>query len=112
VTVFQKIIDRELPAQIVLETDQALAFRDVDPVAPIHVLVVPKRAIRGISSATDGDEALLGHLLTVARRVAVQEGLVPGGFRLVINDGANGGQAVDHLHVHVLGGRQMRWPPG
>lgn len=111
-TVFQKIIDRQIPADILMETDRALAFRDVHPQAPVHVLVIPKKPLRGVSAADDGDEDLLGHLLTVARKVAAQEGLAVTGYRLVINDGANGGQSVDHLHVHVLGGRRMSWPPG
>lgn len=111
-TIFQKIIDRQIPADIVHETDRALAFRDIHPQAPVHVLVIPKKPLRGVSAADDGDEALLGHLLTIARKVAAQEGLDVTGYRLVINDGANGGQSVDHLHVHVLGGRRMSWPPG
>lgn len=111
-SVFQRIIDRQIPADIIYEDDQALAFRDVNPVAPVHVLVIPKKPLVRLSAATDADVALLGHLLHVARRVAEQEGLTAGGFRIVTNDGPDGGQSVDHLHLHVLGGRQMRWPPG
>ena len=111
-SVFQKIIDREIPADIVWEDERALAFRDANPVAPVHVLVIPKQPLARISASTDADAALLGHLLVVARRVAEQEGLVAGGFRIVTNDGRDGGQSVDHLHLHVLGGRPMRWPPG
>jgi len=110
-TLFQKIIDREIPANIVFEDDQVLAFRDIDPKAPTHVLVIPKKPIARISEATEADAELLGRLLLAATKVAEEEGL-DGGYRLVINDGAHGGQAVYHLHVHLLGGRQMRWPPG
>eukprot|EP00669_Euglena_mutabilis_P013318 TRINITY_DN8188_c0_g1_i1.p1 TRINITY_DN8188_c0_g1~~TRINITY_DN8188_c0_g1_i1.p1 ORF type:complete len:134 (-),score=29.91 TRINITY_DN8188_c0_g1_i1:177-539(-) len=106
-TLFGKIIRREIPADIVYEDDQCLAFRDIAPEAPTHVLVIPKKYIVGVSHAADGDAVLLGHLLVVARKVADQLGLIPDGFRLVINDGPNGGQAVPHLHVHVLGGRQL-----
>ncbi len=111
-TIFQRILDGEIPAHRVLETDRALAFRDVAPQAPVHVLVIPKRAIAGIAAASDDDSDLLGHLLLVARDVARSEGLDDKGYRLVINDGVEGGQSVDHLHVHVLGGRQLSWPPG
>ena len=111
-TLFDKIISRELPADIVLETDRALAFRDINPQAPVHVLVIPKRAIARVSTATDTDEDLLGHLMLCARDVARQEGLSESGFRLVVNNGDHGGQTVDHLHIHVIGGRQMSWPPG
>ncbi len=110
-TVFKRIIDGEIPADIVYQDDRCLAFRDINPQAPIHVLVIPRKEIPRLSEATDEDEGLLGHLLLVAARVAKQEGL-EGGFRVVINDGPAGGQEVYHLHVHVLGGRQMRWPPG
>lgn len=111
-TIFQKIIDRQIPADIVLETEHALAFRDIHPQAPVHVLVIPKRAITGISAATADDQALLGHLLLAAQEVARKEGIAAAGYRLVINDGVNGGQTVSHLHVHVLGGRALGWPPG
>jgi histidine triad (HIT) family protein len=111
VTIFQKIIDRQIPATIVYEDDRALAFRDVAPQAPVHVLVIPKQPIRSLASATDEDAALLGHLLTVVRKVAAAEGL-EGGYRVVTNIGADGGQSVDHLHFHVLGKRRLGWPPG
>ena len=111
-SLFRKIIDRQIPASIVYEDDRAIAFRDIAPQAPTHVLIVPKREIRRLSEATDEDGALLGHLLQVARAVARGEGLAESGFRLVINDGAHGGQTVDHLHVHLLGGRPLGWPPG
>jgi histidine triad (HIT) family protein len=110
-TIFQRIIDREIPAQIVHEDDRSLAFRDINPQAPTHMLIVPKKPIAGIATANDADDALLGHLLTVARQLAESQGL-DRGYRLVINQGADGGQTVDHLHVHLLGGRAMKWPPG
>jgi len=110
-TIFQKIIDREIPADILFEDDSVLAFRDIDPKAPTHVLVIPKKPIARIADATDADTALLGRLLLAATQVAEQEGLEDG-YRLVINNGVHGGQAVYHLHLHLLGGRQMTWPPG
>ena len=109
-TIFSKIIAREIPADIVYEDDQALAFRDINPVAPTHVLVIPKQEIVNIGSATEDDESLLGHLFTVARRVAEQEGLSD--FRVITNSGAGAGQSVFHLHLHVIGGRDLSWPPG
>ncbi|MEZ4239700.1 MAG: histidine triad nucleotide-binding protein [Myxococcota bacterium] len=111
-TIFQRIIDREIPADIVYEDDRALAFRDITPQAPVHVLVIPKKPLVRLASATDDDTALLGHLLTVARKVAEQEGIAAGGYRVVTNSGDDGGQSVDHLHLHVLGGRRLGWPPG
>lgn len=110
-TVFGKIIRREIPAQIVYEDDRALAFKDIAPQAPVHILVVPKEPIPGISQAKPEHEALLGHLLLTAQRVAAEAGLNKG-YRLVINEGEDGGQTVFHLHIHVLGGRAMGWPPG
>lgn len=111
-TIFQKIIDRQIPADIVYEDERALAFRDIHPQAPVHVLVIPKKPITRLSASTPDDDALLGHLLAVARKVAVQEGIAASGYRVVTNDGAHGGQSVDHLHLHVLGGRPLSWPPG
>ena len=110
-TLFDKIIDREIPADIVYEDDRALAFRDIAPQAPTHVLVIPKKRIRSIADAQDDDGDLLGHLMLVARNVAKSEGLATG-YRIVTNIGGDGGQSVDHLHLHVLGGRQLTWPPG
>lgn len=110
-TIFTRIIQREIPADIVYEDDQALAFRDINPQAPVHVLIIPKREITSLAEAGDDDAALLGHLLIAARKVAGQLGLA-GGYRTVINCGADGGQTVDHIHVHLLGGRQLGWPPG
>jgi len=110
-TVFSKIIRREIPAQIVYEDERAIAFKDIAPQAPVHILVVPKDPIPGIAQAKPEHEALLGHLLLTAQRVAVEAGLSRG-YRLVINQGEDGGQTVFHLHIHVLGGRAMGWPPG
>ncbi len=110
--IFAKIIRKEIPAQIVFEDDRALAFRDINPQAPVHILVIPQKDITRIAVAKTEDEALLGHLLTVAVRVARQEGIADTGFRLVVNNGPHAGEAVPHLHIHILGGRQMQWPPG
>lgn len=110
-TIFKKIIDREIPANIVFEDDLCLAFRDVNPQAPTHVLVIPKQEIPSVADLEDGDVALAGHLLLVARDVARQLEL-DSGYRLVINNGPEAGQSVDHLHVHILGGRSLTWPPG
>jgi len=109
-TLFARIARGEIPADVVYEDDRALAFRDIAPQAPTHVLVIPRKPIARLSEAGDEDAELLGHLLGVARRVAKQEGLSD--FRLVVNDGAGAGQSVFHLHVHVLGGRALGWPPG
>ncbi len=111
-SLFQKIVDKEIPATIVYEDDRCMAFRDIAPQAPVHVLVVPKQAIERIGVATVDDERLLGHLLTVAAEVARLEKISESGYRLVINNGPHAGEAVPHLHVHLLGGRAMQWPPG
>ena len=110
-TIFAKIIRREIPANIVYEDDLALAFKDVHPQAPTHILVIPKKPIPQLAQAQGEDQALLGHLLLVAQQVAVQAGL-ENGYRVVINNGRDGGQTVDHLHLHILGDRPMGWPPG
>lgn len=110
-TIFKKIIDGEIPAQLVYEDDQCLAFRDINPQAPVHILVIPRKEIPSLADAGQEDCELLGHLLLVCRRIAEQEGLTSG-FRTVINAGPDGGQTVDHLHVHLLGKRPLRWPPG
>ncbi len=110
-TIFQKIIDREIPAEFLHEDDQCVAIRDVSPQASTHALVIPKKLIVRVGEASDEDQAILGHLLLVARKVAAAEEL-DDGFRIVINNGPAGGESVPHLHVHVLGGRQMGWPPG
>jgi histidine triad (HIT) family protein len=109
---FCKIVARAIPAQIVHENDHVLAFRDVRPVAPTHALVVPKKHVAGIHDAGKEDVALLGELLLAARDVAEQLGLGSDGYRIVVNQGPNAGQSVFHIHVHVLGGRTMSWPPG
>ncbi len=111
-TLFTKIINGQIPAKIVYRDDDAIAIRDINPQAPVHVLVIPVRPLPSIAEAGPEDAALLGQLLLTAKRVAEQEGLAEGGYRLVINTRANGGQTVPHLHIHVLGGRQMTWPPG
>lgn len=110
-TVFKKIIDGEIPAAIVYEDDRCLAFRDVKPQAPTHVLVIPRKEIPSLADATDEDRDLLGHLMLAADKVAKLIGLADG-YRTVINIGDHGGQTVPHLHVHVLGGRPLGWPPG
>ena len=110
--IFAKIVRKEIPAKIVYEDDRVVAFRDIDAKAPIHVLVVPKKDLARISEATAADEPLLGHLLTVAAEIARREGIDATGYRLVINRGAHAGESVPHLHVHLLGGRAMSWPPG
>jgi histidine triad (HIT) family protein len=111
-TIFSKIARREIPATIIHETDDILAFDDIDPKAPVHVLVVPKRHIARIAEARGDDEALLGQLLLGAQQVARIKGIEESGFRIVINNGPDGSESVPHLHVHVLGGRKMGWPPG
>ncbi|KPJ10876.1 Histidine triad nucleotide-binding protein 1 [Papilio machaon] len=111
-TIFGKILRKEIPAKFVYEDDQCVAFHDVNPQAPTHILVIPRKPIPQLSKASDEDEQLLGHLMIAARKIAAQEGLGDSGFRIVINDGKNGAQSVYHLHLHILGGRQLRWPPG
>lgn len=111
-TIFEKIIRREIPAKIVFENDDVLAFHDVNPQAPVHVLIVPKRVIPRLAEATEKDEALLGKLLLAARTVAEKLDLVGSGYRIVINSGPDAGESVPHLHVHVLGKRALAWPPG
>ncbi len=110
-TIFGKIIKREIPADIVYEDEQCLAFRDVNPQAPMHILVIPKQEIPKVADASQDDKQLLGHLLTTAAEIANKEGYGDG-FRLVINNGEKAGQTVFHMHVHILGGRPMSWPPG
>ena len=110
-TIFGKIIRREIPANIVYEDDLALAFTDVNPQAPVHILVIPKKPIVKLADAESQDQALLGHLLLTVQQVAAAAGLT-NGYRVVINNGADGGQSVYHLHLHILGGRPMEWPPG
>ncbi|HUA38388.1 MAG TPA: histidine triad nucleotide-binding protein [Candidatus Sulfopaludibacter sp.] len=111
-TLFEKIIAREIPAKIVYEDDRVLVFRDINPQAPTHALIVPKKPIPRVAEAKAEDRELLGYLLLKAAEVAGQLGLDRGGYRLVINNGENGGETVPHLHIHILGGRYMAWPPG
>lgn len=111
-TLFEKIIARTIPADIVYEDDWVLAFRDINPQAPVHVLLVPKKPLPRISDATADDHRLLGHLLLKAVEVAAKVGLKENGYRLVINNGRDGGESVPHLHCHILGGRHLGWPPG
>ncbi len=111
-TLFEKIIHREIPADIVFEDDDVLAFRDLNPQAPIHILVIPKKPIPMVSEAEPGDALVLGKLLLAAATIARQEGIADGGYRLVINNGVNAGQTVFHIHVHLLAGRGFTWPPG
>jgi histidine triad (HIT) family protein len=111
-TLFEKIIAREIPAAIIYEDDLVVAFRDIKPQAPTHVLIVPKKPIPRIAEATPEDQRVLGHLLLKAAEVANKLGLTQSGFRLVFNNGPDAGEAVPHLHCHMLGGRHMSWPPG
>lgn len=111
-TLFEKIVAREIPATIIAEGDEWIAFRDIAPQAPVHFLVVPKRCIPRLNEASPEDNSLLGTLLSAAASTARQEGLGEQGYRVVINNGPDGGETVPHLHVHVLGGRTMHWPPG
>lgn len=110
-TIFSKIIRREIPANIIYEDDLAIAFTDVNPKAPTHILVIPKKPIPQLDAATEEDQAILGHLLLVVKKIAAQMNL-KNGYRVVINNGEDGGQTVYHLHLHILGDRQMTWPPG
>lgn len=109
---FCRIIEGEVPAAIVYSDDQAIAFRDINPQAPTHVLVVPREHIASLSEMTRHDETTLGHLFHVAGEIARHEGIAEGGYRSVINTGEGAGQSVFHIHVHVLGGRPLHWPPG
>jgi len=109
---FCKVAKGGIPATIVHEDDEVVAFRDIDPKAPVHILVIPRRHVPSLEAAADDDGALLGRLLLVARDLARSEGIAEDGFRTVLNVGADGGQTVHHLHLHVLGGRGLGWPPG
>jgi histidine triad (HIT) family protein len=110
-TLFSKIIKREIPADIVYEDDRCLAFRDINPQAPVHVLLIPKKPLSKLTDADADDATLLGHMLLAASRVAAEQG-VGHAFRLVVNNGAEAGQSVFHLHLHILAGRRFSWPPG
>src|SRR5438045_1202697 len=111
-TLFEKIVAREIPAEIIFEDDLVLAFRDIKPQAPTHVLIVPKKPIPRISEATPQDHQTLGHLLLKAAEVAEKLGVAKSGYRLVFNNGPDAGEAVPHLHCHIIGGRKLGWPPG
>ena len=111
-TIFQKIIDGEIPADKIYEDEDVIAFRDIQPQAPVHILVIPTKPIVSMATAEPEDQVLIGKLMLVAAQVAREQGLEEDGYRLVTNIGQQGGQSVYHLHIHVLGGRQMNWPPG
>lgn len=111
-TLFEKIRDRDIPADIVFEDDHCLAFRDIAPQAPIHILIVPRKPIVRVGLATAEDQALLGHILLAAAEIARREGIDGSGYRLILNNGKHAGEAVPHLHLHLLGGRPLDWPPG
>jgi histidine triad (HIT) family protein len=112
-TIFSKIIRKEIPADIVFESDTILAFKDINPQAPVHIIIIPKEPI-SYTTEIDGKKhaSLLGELFDTANKIAKEQGIDKNGFRLVINCGKNGGQEVPHLHMHLLGGRKMKWPPG
>ena len=111
-SIFEKICDRELPADIVYEDEQCLCFRDIAPQAPVHALLIPKRRINRIGLASSEDAPLLGHMLSKVSEVTEILGVAESGFRLVVNNGKDGGETVPHLHIHILGGRPLEWPPG
>ena len=111
-TIFKRIIDGEIDADVVYEDEQCIAFRDVTPQAPTHVLVIPKKEIVSVAEIADEDQGLIGHLYLVIRNVAKELGLAESGYRVVVNTGQDGGQSVNHLHFHLLGGRSLSWPPG
>ena len=110
--IFCKIAEKKIPSKIVHEDDTCVAFDDVNPQAPTHVLVIPRKHTASIAELNEADAGLLGHLMLTGAKIAKQKGIAEGGYRFVINTGKNGGQTVFHLHLHVLGGRSMRWPPG
>ncbi len=111
-TVFGKIARGEIPTDFLYEDDLVVAFRDIQPEAPTHILVIPRKGIVNLAEADDADAAVLGHMLRVCAKIAVKEGIAENGYRVVTNVGKEGGQSVFHLHMHILGGRQMTWPPG
>jgi histidine triad (HIT) family protein len=111
-TLFEKIRDREIPADIIHEDEHCLAFRDIAPQAPVHILIVPRKPIPRVAMAENPDQAVLGRMLLAAGEIARSEGIAETGFRLVINNGPDGGEAVPHLHIHLIGGRRLDWPPG
>lgn len=109
---FCKIINKEVPASIVYEDDQVLAFSDINPQAPTHILTIPKKHIAGVAELTTGDEGIVGYLYSIMKKIAKDQGLEQTGYRIVANNGRDAGQAVEHLHFHLLGGRALAWPPG
>lgn len=111
-TLFSKIITGQIPAKIVYQDEHLIAIQDINPQAPVHILVIPVKPLPSIAQAAEDDQALLGRLLLAAKQIAEQTGLAATGYRLVINTGAHGGQTVPHLHIHLLGGRPLTWPPG
>ena len=111
-TIFKKIIDGEISADIVYQDELCLAFRDIDAKAPTHVLLIPKKEIANVAALSEADQQLAGHMLLTIGKIARELGIEESGYRVVANCGAQGGQSVDHLHFHILGGRQMEWPPG
>lgn len=111
-TLFQKIADKEIPAALVYEDELCVAFRDISPAGPVHVLLVPRKPIRDIAQAQAEDAALLAHLMLKVGDIARAEGIAESGFRTVLNTGSDGGQTVPHLHIHIIGGRSLQWPPG
>lgn len=111
-TLFEKICNKEIPADIVYEDEFCVCFRDIAPQAPVHLLLVPRKPITRIALADESDEKLLGHMLLCVKKIAVQENIAERGFRIAINNGSDAGEAVPHLHIHILGGRKLTWPPG
>lgn len=111
-TIFEKIRDREIPAEVVYEDEHCLAFHDISPQAPIHLLLVPKQVIPRLTASSEADTSLLGHLLHVSSQIARERGFADRGYRVVINNGPDGGEEVPHLHLHLLAGRPLQWPPG
>ncbi len=111
-TIFEKIIDREIPAELVYEDELIVAFKDVNPKAPVHILIIPRKAIPRVAEANEEDQQVLGRILCKAGEIADKAGVKESGFRLVINNGKDGGESVPHLHCHLLGGRPLEWPPG
>jgi len=111
-TIFKKIIDKEIPAKIIYEDDEILAFEDISPVAPIHIIIIPKIEIRTLNNLEDNDALIMGKLILVAKKIASQKGIAEDGYRVVFNCNENGGQTVFHIHCHLIGGRVLDWPPG
>jgi histidine triad (HIT) family protein len=111
-TVFSQIIDKKKPAEIIYEDEEVVAFKDINPQAPVHILIVPRKRIPKLTAVDDSDAEILGRMVIVAKKIAKDFGLDHDGFRLLMNEGKNGGQTIYHLHFHLLGGRRLMWPPG